>query len=167
MSKHLDFPSSFWYPDPGYSFKECLPPSTDGESPSKSYHIISYHLKACCCYILYKSPFVLKSDLNLGQIGVWLPTPPHVPISHTTNFGIWSEPPPTFWDNVLKYIFFKASLTHSLSADSCTVRCLKEMIACVKLSHCFERWSRLLMGKMIKIVWSELGKYSEKEGELF
>ena len=61
---------------------------------------------ACCCYILYKSPFVFKSVLKLGQIGVWLPTPPHVPISHTTNFGIWSGPPPTFWDNVLKSYFF-------------------------------------------------------------
>ena len=48
----------------------------------------------------------------MGQIRVQLDPLPHVPISHATNFGIWSGPPPSFWDNVLKSVFFilKASL---------------------------------------------------------
>ena len=61
---------------------------------------------ACIGTTLHTLPFVLKSDIKMGQINVQLDPLPHVPISHATNFGIWSGPPPSFQDNVLKSVFF-------------------------------------------------------------
>ena len=68
---------------------------------------------ACTGTPLHKSPFFFKSDIKMGQISVQLDPLPHVPIAHAKKFGIWSGPPPFFWDNVLKSGFFfilKASL---------------------------------------------------------
>ena len=66
---------------------------------------------ACSGTTLNKSTFVLKSDSKLGQISFCVDPLPNVPISHAIYFG--SGPPPPFWDNVLKSVFFfifKASL---------------------------------------------------------
>ena len=60
---------------------------------------------ACSGITLRRLPFVLKSDIKMGQISVGLDPLPHAPISHVTNFGIWSGPLPPFGTMSLNPLF--------------------------------------------------------------
>ena len=95
---------------------------------------------ACCCYILYKSPFVFKSVLKLGQIGVWLPTPLMFQFHMQQILGFGPDPLPPFGTMSLNPFFLKVSLSQFYGLHSRTNNTIVE-----KLTHLHNTYSLMIL----------------------